>query len=59
MQKLLSKSKITGQSRLSKVESLVVEDGPTLTHGEMKIGASTVAAERFGAKELVDPVLIL
>jgi predicted GTPase len=34
---------------------LVIEDGPTLTHGEMKIGAGTVAAERFGAKELVDP----
>ncbi len=34
---------------------LVVEDGPTLTHGEMKIGAGTVAAERFGAKEMVDP----
>lgn len=33
---------------------LVVEDGPTLTHGEMKIGAGTVAAERLGAKELVD-----
>lgn len=34
---------------------LVVEDGPTLTHGEMKIGAGTVAAERFGAKKMVDP----
>lgn len=34
---------------------LVVEDGPTLTHGEMQIGAGTVAAERLGAKELVDP----
>ncbi|MGM8213194.1 cyclic 2,3-diphosphoglycerate synthase [Virgibacillus sp. W0430] len=34
---------------------LVVEDGPTLTHGEMKIGAGTVAAERLGAKEFVDP----
>lgn len=34
---------------------LVVEDGPTLTHGEMKIGAGTVAAERLGAKELIDP----
>ncbi|NTW34041.1 MAG: GTPase, partial [Bacteroidetes bacterium] len=34
---------------------LVVEDGPTLTHGEMKIGAGTVAAKKFGAKELVDP----
>ena len=34
---------------------LVVEDGPTLTHGGMKIGAGTVAAEKFGAAELVDP----
>ncbi len=34
---------------------LVVEDGPTLTHGEMKIGAGTVAANKFGAAELVDP----
>jgi len=33
---------------------LVVEDGPTLTHGEMKIGAGTVAAERLGAKEIID-----
>ena len=34
---------------------LVIEDGPTLTHGEMKIGAGVVAAKRFGAAELVDP----
>lgn len=34
---------------------LVVEDGPTLTHGEMKIGAGTVAAERLGAAEIIDP----
>lgn len=34
---------------------LVIEDGPTLTHGEMKIGAGIVAAKRFGAAELVDP----
>lgn len=34
---------------------LVVEDGPTLTHGGMKLGAGTVAAKRFGAKDLVDP----
>lgn len=34
---------------------LVVEDGPTLTHGHMKIGAGVVAAQRFGAAELVDP----
>ncbi|MCK5054989.1 MAG: GTPase [Anaerolineales bacterium] len=34
---------------------LVVEDGPTLTHGEMTFGAGTVAAERFGAAEIIDP----
>ncbi|MFO7934473.1 MAG: cyclic 2,3-diphosphoglycerate synthase [Bacteroidales bacterium] len=34
---------------------LVIEDGPTLTHGEMKIGAGVVAARKYGAAELVDP----
>lgn len=34
---------------------LVVEDGPTLTHGEMGIGAGFVAAERLGAAQIVDP----
>ena len=34
---------------------LVIEDGPTLTHGGMKIGAGIVAARRFGAAEIVDP----
>ncbi|MBN8546686.1 MAG: GTPase [Ignavibacteria bacterium] len=34
---------------------LVVEDGPTLTHGEMEFGAGTVAAMNYGAAELVDP----
>jgi len=34
---------------------LVVEDGPTLTHGEMTIGAGTVAAQKFGAADFVDP----
>ncbi len=34
---------------------LVIEDGPTLTHGEMSYGAGVVAAHRYGAKELVDP----
>jgi predicted GTPase len=33
---------------------LVIEDGPTLTHGEMTYGAGVVAARRFGAAELVD-----
>ncbi|HXF04252.1 MAG TPA: cyclic 2,3-diphosphoglycerate synthase [Blastocatellia bacterium] len=34
---------------------LVVEDGPTLTHGEMSYGAGVLAARQFGARELVDP----
>ena len=34
---------------------LVVEDGPTLTHGEMKYGAGYIAARKFGAREIVDP----
>ncbi len=34
---------------------LAVEDGPTLTHGEMKFGAAVVAAKKFGAAEIVDP----
>jgi predicted GTPase len=34
---------------------LIVEDGPTLTHGEMAYGAGVVAAQRFGAAEIIDP----
>lgn len=34
---------------------LVVEDGPTLTHGDMTFGAGTIAARKFGALEIVDP----
>ena len=34
---------------------LVIEDGPTLTHGEMKIGAGTVAAQKYNAAECIDP----
>jgi predicted GTPase len=34
---------------------LVVEDGPTLTHGGMKFGAGTLAAKLYGAQEIVDP----
>jgi predicted GTPase len=35
--------------------ALVIEDGPTLTHGEMRYGAGVIAAKRLGAKEIVDP----
>ena len=34
---------------------LVVEDGPTLTHGEMRYGAGYIAAKKFGAAEIIDP----
>jgi len=34
---------------------LVIEDGPTTTHGEMKFGAGTMAAMKYGAAEIVDP----
>ena len=52
-----AKSKITvDQPEIIKGKKvLVVEDGPTLTHGEMAIGAGTVAAKRLKAKELVNP----
>jgi len=42
-----------GQVRGKRV--LVVEDGPTLTHGEMAYGAGWVAAKRYGAAEIIDP----
>jgi predicted GTPase len=35
--------------------ALVIEDGPTLTHGEMKFGAGVVAAHKYGASEIIDP----
>jgi predicted GTPase len=42
-------------SRVRGRRVLVVEDGPTLTHGEMTFGAGTIAAQRLGAAEIVDP----
>ncbi|MDA3954739.1 MAG: cyclic 2,3-diphosphoglycerate synthase [Bacteroidales bacterium] len=47
--------KIDDPSIIKGKKVLVVEDGPTLTHGEMKIGAGTVAAKKFGALECIDP----
>ena len=41
--------------RIAGKRALVIEDGPTLTHGEMKFGAGIVAANKFGASEIVDP----
>lgn len=47
--------KVDDPSIIRNKRVLVVEDGPTLTHGEMKLGAGTVAAKKYGAGELVDP----
>jgi predicted GTPase len=41
--------------RIKGKRALVVEDGPTLTHGEMQYGAGVVAAKKFGARSIVDP----
>ncbi len=46
---------VTGDVELLGKKVLVVEDGPTLTHGNMTYGAGVVAALRMGAEELVDP----
>lgn len=42
-------------SKIKGKKVLVVEDGPTLTHGEMRYGAGFVAAKKFGASQIVDP----
>ena len=47
--------KVDDASKIKGKRVLVIEDGPTLTHGEMKIGAGVVAAKRYGAAELIDP----
>jgi len=46
---------VEGDVDLAGKKVLVVEDGPTLTHGQMAYGAGVVAALRMGAEELVDP----
>ena len=46
---------VDDSSLISGKKALVIEDGPTLTHGEMAYGAGMVAAEKFGASEVVDP----
>ncbi len=47
--------KVDDPSIIKNKRVLVVEDGPTLTHGGMKIGAGTVAAHKYGASKCVDP----
>ncbi|NBC16852.1 MAG: GTPase [Bacteroidetes bacterium] len=46
---------VDGGAQIQGQRVLVVEDGPTLTHGEMAYGAGWVAAQRYGAAEVIDP----
>ena len=46
---------VSDGSLIRRKKVLVVEDGPTVTHGEMKEGVGAIAARKFGAKQLIDP----
>ncbi len=50
-----SEVNVTHSDRVRGKRVLVIEDGPTLTHGQMKIGAGVIAARKYGASEIVDP----
>ncbi len=54
---VLAESNVTAEDpgRIRDSRVLVIEDGPTLTHGEMAYGAGIIAAERFQAAEIIDP----
>jgi len=52
---LTARSALTLDGTIEGKRVVVVEDGPTLTHGGMRFGAGVVAARRFGAAALVDP----
>ena len=53
--KAASKVSVDDPDAIKGKRVLCIEDGPTLTHGEMSFGAAQVAAERFGAAEVIDP----
>jgi predicted GTPase len=46
---------VSDPSLIKDKKVLCIEDGPTVTHGEMKLGAGVIAAQRFGASEIIDP----
>ncbi len=46
---------VADPARIRGQKVLVVEDGPTLTHGEMRYGAGHIAARKFAAREIIDP----
>ncbi len=51
----ISLDKPNSEKHINGKRVLVIEDGPTLTHGEMKYGAGILAAQKYGAAEIVDP----
>ncbi len=51
----VSKISVEDPSLIKDKRVVVVEDGPTLTHGEMSFGAGIIASQRFGAREIIDP----
>ncbi len=53
--KAASEPKVDKPALVKGKRVLVVEDGPTVTHGDMKYGVGYVAAKKYGAKEIVDP----
>jgi len=54
---ILADSEVTAENpdQIKGKRVLVIEDGPTLTHGEMDYGAGVIAARRFGASQFIDP----
>ena len=50
-----SKISVDKPERVRGQRVLVIEDGPTLTHGEMAYGSGIIAAQRYGAAEIIDP----
>jgi len=46
---------VENPSLIKNKRALVIEDGPTLTHGEMSYGAGFIAAQQYGAKEIINP----
>lgn len=50
-----SKLTVPDGDKIAGKNVLVIEDGPTLTHGEMPYGAGVIAAEKFGAASIIDP----
>jgi len=53
--KAASPMKVDNPELIKGKRALIIEDGPTLTHGEMPYGIATIAAKKLGASEIIDP----